>query len=54
MDGVCMRMMALFGDFGRNVMDRDDPVEDHNDDENKQSKSEVVQEGIADHLPAPF
>jgi len=46
MDGVCMRMMALFGDFGRNVMDRDDPVEDHNDDENKQSKSEVVQEGI--------
>jgi hypothetical protein len=50
MDGVCMRMMALFGDPGRNVMDRDDPVEDHNDHENKQSKSEVVQEGIANHF----
>jgi len=31
-------------------MDRDDPVEDHNDDKNKQSESKVIQEGIAHHL----
>jgi len=29
---------------------RDDPVEDHNGHENKQSKSEVVQEGIPYHF----
>jgi hypothetical protein len=42
-----MRMMALFGDLCRNVMDRDDAVEDHNDDKNKQSEREIVQEWIA-------
>jgi len=25
LDGICMRMMALFRDPGRNIVDRDDP-----------------------------
>jgi hypothetical protein len=35
-------------------MDRDDPVEDHNDHENKQSQCEVVQEWIANHFITPL
>jgi hypothetical protein len=42
-------MMALFRDPGRNVMDRDDPVEDHDHDKNKQAKSKVVQKWVAYH-----
>ena len=38
---------ACVSDPRWNVMDRDDPVEDHNDDKNKQSESKVIQEGIA-------
>jgi hypothetical protein len=31
-------------------MDSDDPIEDHNDHENKQSECEVVQEWIVYHF----
>jgi hypothetical protein len=43
-------MMARFGNPCRNVMDSDDPIEDHNDHENKQSECEVVQEWIVYHF----
>jgi hypothetical protein len=46
-------MMASFSDLGRNVMDRDDPVEDHNDNKDKQSEGEVIQEWIAKHGHTP-
>src|SRR5215468_11267874 len=45
---------ACVSDPRWNVMDRDDPVEDHNDDKNKQSESKVIQEGIAHHLSQPI
>jgi hypothetical protein len=47
-------MMASLSDLGRNVMDRDDPVEDHNDNKDKQSEGEIIQEWIANHFPLPF
>src|SRR5215813_14936663 len=53
-NSISVRMMALFCDPGRNVMDRDDPVEDHDHDKNKKSESKVVQEGIANHFRPPF
>jgi hypothetical protein len=49
-NSVRVRMMARFGNPGRNVMDSDDPIEDHNDHENKQSECEVVQEWIVYHF----
>src|SRR5215470_14183508 len=45
---------ACVSDPRWNVMDRDDPVEDHKDDKNKQSESKVIQEGIAHHLSQPI
>jgi hypothetical protein len=47
-------MMARFGNLGRNVMDRDDPVEDHNDNKDKQSEGEAIQEWIAYHCHTPL
>jgi hypothetical protein len=44
-------MMPRLSDLGRNVMDRDDPVEDHDNDKTKQSECEIVQEWIAYHSP---
>jgi len=31
-----------------------DAVEDHNNDEDKQSEGEVIQEWITNHFPPPF
>jgi hypothetical protein len=47
MDSILVGMMPRFGDPGRYVMDRDDPVEDRHDHENEQSECEPVQEWIA-------
>jgi len=38
MDCVLMRVMAAMGDLGRNVVDRDDAVEQHDDHENQEAK----------------
>ena len=54
MDGVCVRMMALFGDLCRNVMDRNDTVKYHYDHKNQQAEGEVVQEWIVKHLAHPI
>ena len=54
MDRICVRMMAPFRDPGRNVVDRDDPVEDHNNNEDKQPEGEVIQEWIPNHFPLRF
>src|SRR5262249_8887552 len=51
---IDMRMMPLFGNLRRNVVDRDDAVEYHDHHENKQTEREVVQEWIADHFGHSF
>src|SRR5262245_46590652 len=53
-DSVYVGMRACFSDPGWNVMDRDVPVEDHNDDNNKQSESKVIRKGSPIIYPTPF
>jgi len=46
---VLVRMIARFGDIVRYVVDRDDPVEQHNDDEDQYAQREIIEIGIIDH-----
>jgi hypothetical protein len=47
MDRVLVGMMARLGDLGRDVVDRDDAVEQHHHHEQQQEQREIVQERIA-------
>jgi hypothetical protein len=51
---IYVRMMTLLSDPSRDIVDRNDPVEDHNDHEDEQTKCEVVQEWIAYHYRTPL
>jgi hypothetical protein len=42
-----VRMMARLRNLRRDVVDRDDAVEQHHDDENQQKQREIVQKRIA-------
>jgi hypothetical protein len=42
MDCVLMRMVALFCDHVRNIVDRDNAIEQHNDHEQQQKQREIV------------
>src|SRR5262249_43377580 len=53
-DGVCVRMMTRFSDPGGNVMDRDDPVENHCDHKAEKTKGKVIEERVAYHLCSTF
>src|SRR6185312_14686189 len=54
-DRILVRMIAGFRNKIRNVMDRDDSVEERDDYENQQAKREVVKERIANHfISAPI
>jgi hypothetical protein len=46
MDGVLMRVMARMGDPGRNVVDRDDAVEQHDHDKEQQAQREIIEERV--------
>lgn len=48
MDRILMRMIAVDGDFVRNVMQHDDPVEQHETDKHQQTQREVIE-----HDPPP-
>src|SRR6185312_16474092 len=50
MDCIGMRVMALFCDPCRDVVNRDDPVEDRDADEDQQPEREIAQERVPDHL----
>lgn len=54
MNGVLVRMVSRFRDFGWYVMDCDKAVEKHHDHEDQQAQREIVQERVADRLaPTP-
>ena len=43
MDCVLVRVMAAMGDLGRNVVDRDDAVEQHDHHKKQQTERDIVQ-----------
>jgi hypothetical protein len=47
-DRVRMGMMARLRDLRRDVVDRDDAVEQHHDHEDQQTKRKIIQKRIAD------
>src|SRR5215472_16421478 len=49
-DGVCVRMMTLFRNLCRNVMNRNDPVEDHCDHKAEKTQGKVIEERVAYHF----
>src|SRR6516164_11206409 len=46
MDRVFVRMMTRMGDLGRNVVDRYDAVDQHDDHEKQQAKRKVIEEWV--------
>jgi hypothetical protein len=46
-DRILVGMMTALGDLGRDIVDRDDAVEQHHNHENQQEKREIVQKRIA-------
>ncbi|VXA82619.1 hypothetical protein AERO8C_140113 [Aeromonas veronii] len=46
MDGILMGMIAMFGDFVRNIVDHDDSVEDDQRDKDEQAKGKVIKEHV--------